>query len=157
VDASDGRATLSATNPCIAEIGNTVLMRVASQSVQMMKSDSRGQSAPGSFFICDQLLSFVQGNRTFTSQDFRLLDSFGNAVCRDLPPNTTLDVTVAVNQESALNFNSAFSIFYNNQRVVDFPPRQTTSVNVTSEGSVQASSTFGGNQFPAQLAVSPKA
>ena len=54
---------------------------------------------------------------------------------------------------SSLNFNSAFSIFYNKQRVVDFPPQQTTSVNVTSEGSVQASSTFGGNQFPAQLAV----
>jgi hypothetical protein len=62
-------------------------------------------------------------------------------------------VTVAVNRGSALNFNSAFSIFYNNQRVVDFPPQQTTSVNVTSEGSVQASSTFGGNQFPAPLAV----
>ena len=68
-------------------------------------------------------------------------------------PNTTLDVTVTVNPGSSLNFNSAFSIFYNNRRVVDFPPQQTTSVNVTSEGSVQASSIFGGNQFPAQLAV----
>ena len=62
-------------------------------------------------------------------------------------------MTVTVNQGSALNFNSAFRIFYNNQRVVDFPPQQTTSVNVTSEGSVQASSIFGGNQFPAELAV----
>lgn len=152
VDPSGGRASLSLTNPCLA-VGNTALLRVASQTVQSLHADSRGQSTPGSFFFCDQLLTFVQGNQTFTSQDFRVQDSLGDSVCKDLPAGTPLDVTVTVNQGSSLNFNSAFSLFYNNQRVVDFPPRQTTPVNITSEGSVQASSTFGGNQFPAQLSV----
>ena len=34
VDTSGGSASLSATNPCLAEIGKTVLVRVASQRVQ---------------------------------------------------------------------------------------------------------------------------
>jgi hypothetical protein len=152
VDPSGRSASLGLTNPCLA-VGNVLLLRVASQTTQGLQPDARGQSTPGGFFICDQLLQFAQGNRTFTLQDFSVRDALGNTVCREIPPGSTLDVTVTVNKGSSLNFNSAFSVVYNNQRVVDFPPRQATSVNVTSEGRVVASSVFGGNQFPAQLSV----
>ncbi|MGE0822917.1 MAG: hypothetical protein AB7G75_11650 [Candidatus Binatia bacterium] len=151
-DPAGGNASLSFTNPCLAA-GNTAVLRAASQTTQNLQSDARAQSTPASFFFCDQLLTFVQGNQTFTSQDFRLQDAFGNTICRTLVSGTTLEATVTISPGSALNFNSAFSVVYNGVPILDFPPRQTTSLDITAEGNVQASSTFGGNQFPAQLAV----
>jgi hypothetical protein len=158
VDPSGGSASLNSTNPCLAA-GKTLLLQLQTllanaQEAVLPQTATRGQGEPQSFLADAASLTFVQGNRTFTSTDFRWLDSSGNAVVgRTLPPGTTLDTTLTVNPESSLSFNSAFSLLYNNQTVVDFPPRPATTVDITGEGTVTASSTFGGNQFPPQRAI----
>jgi hypothetical protein len=123
-DPAGGQAITTWTNPCLL-LGNTMLAKIQSLGTGANTAFSdpalRGQSA-GGFFLCGNSLAFSQENQMFGSSEFTVLDSAGNAICREIPPGREIDILVPINDGSFLNFNIPFGINYAGQSVVSFRP-----------------------------------
>jgi hypothetical protein len=74
----------------------------------------------GAFSLCATNLSIQQAGANFGADTFRLVDFTGNAVCRDLPRGSTLDVLLQIAGQANLNFNGPFTVTYSGQQVVNF-------------------------------------
>ena len=90
-DGSGGAADIAWGNPCLLS-GNTAVLRVQTRNTAALidEDDDRDERAAegGAFFACASSLTIQQGDQTFDSSNFRLVDVAGNEVCRDIPPGT---------------------------------------------------------------------
>ncbi|MGE0824163.1 MAG: choice-of-anchor D domain-containing protein [Candidatus Binatia bacterium] len=130
-DANGGTATIVLMNPCLIS-GNQTRATVqvpdtAATLASALRTDrgtARAQEDPNGngFFLCATSLAFQQGEQNFSAESFRVLDSAGEEVCRQLSPGTSLDIIIEADAQSDLNFNSAFTVLYENQIVVIFEP-----------------------------------
>jgi len=119
IDASGGKASIAATNPCQSR-GQIQVAQVRPQSSAALTvghAPETRAAATGEFFACDTNLSLTQGGKIFTASDFDWLDSNGNRVCSTLAPGSTLDTFIRIKDGSSLNFNQPFDIVYTNQRI----------------------------------------
>jgi hypothetical protein len=66
-------------------------------------------------------LTFSQGGQIIRFPDFELLDAQGNEICELIPPGEVRDVLVLLSEGTTLDFNTPFSILYEDQPVVSFP------------------------------------
>lgn len=123
-DGNGGIADVSWGNPCLLS-GNTAVLRVQTRNAAALLDTSEEReeraAAGGAFFTCGSQLTIRQGGRTFTSEDFRLVDIGGNDACRDIARGEIVNFLLQVRAQSELNFNAPFTVFYNGQSVVDFP------------------------------------
>ena len=81
-DATGGKASIAATNPCQSR-GQIQVVQVRPQSnaaLTVGHAPETRAAATGEFFACDTSLSLTQGGKTFTTSDFDWLDSNGNRV-----------------------------------------------------------------------------
>ncbi|NOT55667.1 MAG: choice-of-anchor D domain-containing protein [Deltaproteobacteria bacterium] len=132
-DGSGGNATVSWTNPCLLS-GNMAVVRI----------QVPGGPSVGAFFLCATNFSIQQGGTIFGADVMRLVDFAGNAICRDLPPGSTLDAVLQVDGQSNLNFNSPFAVMYSGQQVVNFsatPPTGAPQLSVSVQDLVFDSTT----------------
>ncbi len=139
-DATGGRASIAATNPCQSH-GQIQIAQVRPQSSAALTAEHAPETrtaSTGEFFACDTNLSLTQGGKIFTNSDFDWLDSNGNRVCNTLAPGSTLDTFIKIKDGSSLNFNQPFDIVYTNQRIFQwasaFLPTPTIVDNDTVGG-----------------------
>ncbi|MGE4092890.1 MAG: choice-of-anchor D domain-containing protein [Candidatus Binatia bacterium] len=122
-DGSGGVATVAWGNPCLLS-GNTAVLKIQVPTNASLLAAQDGREARaaegGAFFLCATALTIQQGEVSFSSDDFRLVDLLGNDICQELPPGTTLDALLQVDAQSDLNFNGSFTVVYAGQVVVTF-------------------------------------
>lgn len=123
-DGSGGKATINWTNPCLLS-GNTLLVRVQvpNSAIVADENDNRESQAAsaGTFSVCAANLRIEQGLSSVGPADIRLVDIFGNEICRHVPQGVTLEAVLQVNSQSHLNFNNPFLVFYHGSPAVAFP------------------------------------
>lgn len=77
--------------------------------------------AKNEFFVCDDV-SIVQNGMQYDSFDYDWEDAItGSSVCISLLPGIIKNTILTIDQGVPVDFTSPFSLFFNDQKLLDFP------------------------------------
>lgn len=77
--------------------------------------------AKNQFFVCDDV-SIVQNDMQYDSSDYAWEDALtGSGVCISLLPGIVKSTILIVDQDVPVDFTAPFSLFFHDQKLLDFP------------------------------------